>query len=229
MVEYDILNAKTEVRGSIGIYPTRTIAFLYDGNVYTFDDRGCILRYRPQDKVIENLGVRIPNGGYEADIISVFALCADPSGKKLYGLSSLVDQFVSVKNVFRGGYIFEYSADGRDNGTLKDLGKGGVSEGASTSESELYHAITFGKDDKVYYCAPVKGKPVHLMSYDPETGKKHDHGEMWVEGESIYVNAVFAACTGKDGRLFWGGLLKSDGDPKWDNEAVLIICDPGNL
>ncbi|MFH1737997.1 MAG: hypothetical protein ABIH23_03235, partial [bacterium] len=70
---------------------------------------------------------------------------------------------------------------------------------------------------------------VCLMSYNPKTGKKHNHGEMWIESENAHVHAVFAGCTGLDGKLYWGGLLKSETDPKWVNEVVLMICDPKRL
>jgi len=225
LVEYDISKGTTTVRGNIGEYPTRTMAYLSDGKVYTFDNKGYLLRYDPESGTIERPGPRVPNGGYEADLITVFALCTDPSGDRFYGLSTLIDQ-ASGKNVLKGGYLFEYSLGEGGCGVMKELGRGSILEETSTSESELYHAITFGADGKVYYGAPVKGKPVHLMSYDPKTGERRDHGEMWAESEGAYVSAVFAACTGRDGRLFWGGLLKSESEPNWDHEAVLMICDP---
>ncbi len=228
LAEYDIPGRTTEVRGSVGNYPTRTMAYLSDEKVYTFDDKGYLLRYDPDSRVIEKFDLRVPNGGTKATLTSVFALCADPSAERLYGLSTLVDEEPG-KNEFKGGYLFEYTMDPEGSGELKDLGKGSAFEEISTSESELYHAITYGKDGKVYYGAPVKEKPVHLMSYDPKTGERRDHGEMWVESEGAHVLALFAACTGNDGRLFWGGLLKSESEPNWGHEAVLMICDPKDL
>jgi len=227
LIEYDIATRVTEVKGSIGKYPTRTVAYLSDGRAYTFDDKGYLLRYDPEEKRIEKLGLRVPNGGHEADLISVFALCTDPARGRLYGLSTLLDQ--GEKMVRLGGYLFEYVAGSRGEGRLRDLGRGGVVEETSTSESELYHAITYGKDGKVYYIAPVKGKPAHLICYDPKKSEKRDCGEMWSGIEGVYAFAVFAACTGKDGRLYFGGLLKSDTDPKWVHEASLMIVDPREL
>lgn len=228
LVEYDIAERVTQAKGSIGNYPTRTVAYLSDGAAYTFDDKGYLLRYDPGKGVIEKLGPRVPNGGREADLISVFALCTDPARKRLYGLSTLLDQ--GDKMVRLGGYFFEYAMASRGPGELKDLGRGGIAvDQTSTSESELYHAITHGKDGKVYYIAPQMGKPAHLVCYDPKKDERRDCGEMWSRLEGVYVFAVFAACTGNDGRLYFGGLLKSDTDPKWVHDASLMIVDPRRL
>ena len=228
LVEYDIDSGVSKVRGSIGDYPTRVVTCLADGNVYTFDERGYVLRYDPRTKAIEKLDLRIPHGGYEADLISVFALCDHRSRRGFYGITTLIDE-VTVKNVIKGGFLFEFVLDDNGHGELRDLGNAAATEASVTSEIGLYHAMTLGTDGRVYWSAPESGKPVHLMSYDPATGKKRDHGEMWSKGGDTHVHAVYAACTGKDGKLYWGGLRKSDGDPKWDNEVVLIICDPEDL
>ncbi len=226
LVGYDIAAKHTEVLGGIGKYPTRTVAHLAHGRVYTFDDRGHLLRHEPGAGSIERSEMRVPNGGFEADLITVFALCTDPSRSRLYGLSSLLH---GEKQERRGGYLFEYVPHARGWGTLTDLGRAGISDVASVEESELYHAMTFGTDGKIYYTAPTKGKPVHLVSYDPSTEEKLDHGEMWAEGLNVSVLAAFAATTGKDGTLYFGGLLRWEEDPKWKHEAVLMVVRPKEL
>ncbi len=228
LVEYDIPSGKSTIRGSIGEYPTRMIGSLSDGNVYTVDDKGWVLRYNPDNEKIEKLPFRIPFGRYEAELISIFALCSNPARDRLYGISTLIDQ-PSVKNIIKGGYLFEFMPHTDAGPVLRDLGSAGISEDPILSEAGLYHAIIYGKDDKLYWASPTKGRPVHLASYDTQTGERADYGEMWFLPEHAYVHAIFAGCTGDDGMLYWGGLLKADNETKWDNEVVLIICDPKSL
>ena len=167
------------------------------------------------------LGPRVPNGGFEADLQTVFAMCTDPNRERLYGVSSLLH---GEKYERRGGYLFEF--DGEE---MIDLGNAAVVTGTSTAEADLYHAIAYGKDGKVYYWAPTRGKPVHLVRYDPGSREKIDLGELWAPGYDAFVLAVFAACTGMDGRLYFGGLLKSEDRPEWIHEAVLMLLNPDEL
>ncbi|HQP98110.1 MAG TPA: hypothetical protein PLY86_06630 [bacterium] len=228
LVEYDIRTGKSTIRGSIGEYPTRMIGSLSDGNVYTVNDRGWILRYNPDNEKIEKLPLRIPSGSHEAELISIFALCTNPARDRLYGISTLIDE-PSVKNVIRGGYLFEFIPQTDSGPTLKDLGNAGITDDPVLSEAGLYHAMAYGKDDKIYWASPTRGRPVHLASYDTRTGERADYGELWFLKENAYVHAIFAGCTGNDGMLYWGGLLKAENEKKWDNEVVLISCDPKSL
>ncbi len=225
LVEYDIKTQTSLVRATVGKYPTRMMAYLADGSIYTFDERGWVIRYNPDKQTIERTGLRIPNGGCEADLISVFSLCTDSSRTHLYGISTLIDE-VTVKNLIKGGYLFELSLSDDGNLNLADLGSASVAGGTVISEAGLFHAMTMGMDGKVYWTAPQKDAPVHLISYDPRTGQRRDYGEMWAEDNSAYAYAIFAAATGLDGSLYWSGLLKSDSDNRWNNEAVLLIAKP---
>jgi hypothetical protein len=211
------------VVGGIGRYPTRTVAYLSDRAAYTFDDKGNLVRYDPAAGTIERPGPRVPNGGLEADLQTVFALCKDRDRRRLYGVSTLLQ---GEKNERMGGRLFEYDCH---TGRMEDLGSAAHFAGSSTAEADLYHAITCGPDGTVYYWAPTRGKPVHLVSDDPGSGSKTDLGELRVGSEDAFVLGVFAACTGLDGRLYFGGLLKSERNPGWAREAVLMIVDPCGL
>ncbi|MFH1742670.1 MAG: hypothetical protein ABIH23_27000, partial [bacterium] len=168
LVEYDIARRVSKTIGSIGEYPTRMITCLADGKAYTCDEKGYLLRYDPASESIEKLDLRIPFGEYEAELISLFALCASPSRDRFYGISTLIDE-ASVRNVIKGGFLFEYKIDNNGNGTLTDLGSAGVSGETVVSETGLYHAMTLGKDGKFYWTAPKKEGTVCLMSYNPKT------------------------------------------------------------
>jgi hypothetical protein len=62
--------------------------------------------------------------------------------------------------------------------------------------------------------------------YDPGSEERFDLGELWAPDYDAFVLAVFAACAGMDGKLFFGGLLKSEDQPGWSHEAVLMMLDP---
>jgi hypothetical protein len=155
----------------------RSLAVDKSGNVYTSADRGEVVRYSPDTRRIETLGLAIP--GESMQVVEAWAV----SEEFLYGGTS-------------EGFIFRFHPGSR---ALENLGKPLV--------APRVRGLTLGNDGRLYGLGGDRHGVNQLFVYDPESGSFLVLGSIDVDRSPYYARRAHqfdAMVTSQDGAIFMG-------------------------
>jgi hypothetical protein len=214
-VYYDVAAGKTVDKGRVNNWESicRTLGIDDDGNVYGNFGAGQIYKYDPRTDQITELPLHIPTRekgislgrDYYKSETHWRTVVWDQQTRKFYG----IDESASL--------LFSYDPHAGPYGEVKRLGQLCV-EGMDDRREIPYAtlALALGLDRKLYYAAPHEefdyggsaGVGVsHLLTYDLNTGKKQDLGEMRLP-DGRQVLGLNSADTGPDGTVYFVGAIE---------------------
>lgn len=177
---YDLNTRKTTDMGRIGNVNPQAVFMDKEGNAYTNDDYGQILRFNIKKKCLERLDVYVPHAEYQNGLHSVlYDVVQSPDGEYIYGIPWNTDP-----------RLFRYKLGGTKRSDMEDLGPAlRADNGFQYSSIPETHTggLVFGKDECLYYCSNEHtGKKtkmyaafaceVNLMRLDPKSLKKDNLG-----------------------------------------------------
>lgn len=223
---YDIETKKVQDKGRITENnPYGLVCDEETGNVYTADDTGYLLRYNPEKDKIEKLWVRIPHPAWRFwELESVQSMIKSPDGNKIYGVGNT------------SSHLFEFNLRKEK---ITDLGIIWGKDDPQKVHGPYTSAIAFGMDGKLYCSVGVASKTesvginselkmgrsfgrdpaCHIISYDPETGKKVDFGALQIDDRPVIYTPQ--AATGLDGAIYF-----AEGDNPPYTPRLIIFYPP---
>lgn len=209
-VAYDIETRTLTDLGRIGEINPQAVFLDRDNNAYTTDDYGYILRYRPDEGVLERLSACLPIEGRHRrgwhnvlyDVIPALDWSC------LYGCDWGYES-----------HLFRYDPYDGPDGRVDDLGRPELfPEGFRTDyglEQSQLRGLVFGRDGRLYYTIGAgwkQGSPRLLARLDLETGKSELLCEIDYEGRmgqhiasatcDFYGNLYFAEAGRAPTRFF---------------------------
>jgi hypothetical protein len=224
LVYYDVNLRKAVDKGRINNFESicRTLGIDDQGNVYGSFGMGRVFKYDPRTDNIEELSVQIPvrekgislGRDYNKSESAWRTVVWDKKTRQFYG----VDESATI--------LFSFNPA---TGEIRRLGQLAIPELAN--EREVPYAtltLTIGHDRKLYYGAAARefdysgsagAATAHLITYDLETGKTEDLGEMVLEDGSR-VLGTNAADTGPDGTIYMMGAIEVREQPGKPVEAA---------
>lgn len=225
-VYYDVVTGKAVDKGRMNNWESicRTLGIDDEGIVYGNFGAGQIYKYDPRTDEITELPVHIPTRekgislgrDYDKSETHWRTVVWDQQTRKFYGL----DESASL--------LFSYDPHAGPYGEVKMLGQLCV-EGMENRRDIPYATISLalGLDRKLYYAAPQKefdyggsaGVGVSLLTYDLNTGKKEDLGEMRLP-DGRRVLGLDSADTGPDGTIYFVGAIEVREEPSQKAEFV---------
>ncbi len=179
---YDIKERKTTDMGRIGNVNPQTIFMDKEGNAYTNDDYGKLIRFNIKKKCLEELDVYVPHAEYQNGLHAVlYDVVKSPDEEYIYGVPWNADP-----------HVFRYKLGGTKQSDMEDLGPALKAEtGYQTSYIQSTHTggLVFGKDGWLYYCANQlsKKKPTgkfahicqtNLVRMNTKTLEREDMGQL---------------------------------------------------
>lgn len=210
---YDIRTGKTVNKGKIGKFPARSLQVAADDRVYTYGDRGQVLRYDPDTGELEWLPLYIPPPpGGDAEENYSFAMASNEDHTRIYG------------HGHKSGHLFELVCEPGAEPFVNDLGQAIGEEREGTFD--WVHAMTMGKDGKVYYATKLEGK-LHLARFDPSARRREDLGVISIAGTEAKEapelgQDAWASATGADGTIYLGGKAGSTDYMAEENTGIMI-------
>jgi outer membrane protein assembly factor BamB len=206
--------------GRISQYDFMGPCWAADGNVYTTDCRGFMLRYDPKRETIETLNAKIPNAPWRrGDGNGAFHLLPSPDRKKIYGCSLV------------GRRAFEFDPAAGPHGLMRDLGTaGGETRMDRYSDEPFIRTMAVGRDGRVYLGArhtiPEKSHSkstegdavvggatrMNIVAVDAQTGEREDYGVMQAAGLPPVLTSV-ATTTGLDNTIYFATWKVIEGHP----------------
>src|SRR5579871_4674 len=215
LVYYDVAARKSVDVGRINNWESicRTLGIDDEGNVYGSFGAGQIFRYDPKSNTIRELEARVPiqlkgislGRDYDKSETAWRTVVWDRQTRKFYG----VDESATI--------LFSFDPHAGHDGEIRRLGQlciPGFEDRRDVPYATL--SLTLGRDRKLYYGAAAKefdyegsagAEASHLITYDLETGKKQDLGEMLLE-DGCRVLGTNAADTGPDGTIYLVGAIE---------------------
>ena len=214
-VYYDVASGKAVDKGRINNWDSicRTLGIDDQGNVYGNFGAGQIYKYNPRADEIVELPLHIPirqkgislGRDYNKSETHWRTVVWDDATRKFYG----VDESASL--------LFSFAPDAGPYGEVKPLGQLSVA-GREDSRDIPYAtlALALGKDRRLYYAVPERefdyggsaGAGVsHLLTYDVQTGRTEDLGEMRLP-DGRRVIGLNSADTGPDGTIYFVGAIE---------------------
>lgn len=203
--------------GRISQYDFMGPCYSADGNVYTTDCFGFLLRYSPKNETIEKLPLKIPNVPWRnSDGNGLMHFLPGPDKVKLYGASII------------GQRLFEYDPTAGKHGKIRDYGVifGEDKFNAYTEDVPLVRTMAVGNDGKIYVGAKnyVSGKKgASIVAVDINSGEKQNYGLMRVEGFP-QIECSVAATVGRDGTVYF-----ATWKIKKDLPLQLILFNPAGV
>lgn len=214
-VYYDVASGRKVDKGRMNNWDSicRTLGIDDQGNVYGSFGPGRIYRYSPLTDRITELNVQIPirkkgismGRDYDKSETAWRTVVWDETGKRFYG----VDESETA--------LFSFDPHAGSDGAIVRLGQMAIPTMAG--ERDVPYAtlsLTLGLDRRLYYAAAAKefdyggGDAVaaasHLVTYDLQTGKTEDLGEM-VLADGRPVLGTNSATTGPDGTIYFVGAI----------------------
>jgi hypothetical protein len=206
--------------GRISQYDFMGPCWCADGNVYTTECRGFMLRYNPRDESITQLDAKAPNAPWRrGDGNGAFHLLPGPDHTKLYGCTLV------------GRRAFEFDPTAEPHKQMRDLGTaGGETRIDRYSDEPFIRTMAVGRDGRVYLGArhvmpsPGKGKStegdavvggatrMNIVAIDPQSGERQDYGVMQAEGLPPVLTSV-ATTTGLDNTIYFATWKVIPGNP----------------
>ncbi|MFN7999063.1 MAG: hypothetical protein U0Q18_35910 [Bryobacteraceae bacterium] len=226
-VYYDVSTRRAVDKGRINNFESicRTLGIDDQGFVYGTFGKGQVFRYDPRKDEIEELAVHVPirekgislGRDYAKSETAWRTVVWDKQTRQFYG----VDESATI--------LFSYNPRGPNGGEVQRLGQLSIpdfDERRDVPYATL--ALTLGHDRKLYYGASGKEfdyggsagvATAHLITYDLNTGKREDLGEMILEDGSR-VLGTNAADTGPDGTIYMVGAIEVKPQPGRPVEAA---------
>jgi hypothetical protein len=228
-VYYDVAQRKAVDKGRINNFESvcRTLGIDDEGNVYGSFGMGRIFRYDPRTDEITALSARLPirekgislGRDYHKSETGWRTVVWDRQTRKFYGVEE------SATTLF--------SFDPK-TGDVRTLGQLAIAELAGSREVPYATlSLTIGRDRKLYYGAAGRefdyggsagAAASHLITYDLNTGKTEDLGEMLL-ADGSRVLGTNSADTGPDGTIYMVGAIEVRPQPGKPVEAAGKIGD----
>ena len=214
-VYYDVATRRAVDKGRVNNFESicRTLGIDDEGNVYGSFGQGQIYRFDPRTDEIVELPARIPirekgvslGRDYFKSETAWRTVVWDSQTRQFYG----VDESATI--------LFSFNPRAGNGGEVRRLGQ--LSIPAYDDSREVPYAtlsLTLGHDRKLYYGAAGRefdyggsagAATAHLITYDLNTAKREDLGEMLLEDGSR-VLGTNAADTGPDGTIYMVGAIE---------------------
>jgi len=167
---YDIAKRKYSDKGRIGDINPQAIWLDTEGNAYTVDDLGAIIKYDADMEKLLDTGAFLPKSpGCDSEARCVYDAVPSPDGKSIYGSVWNLECVPFSERLFR----FDFC-----DGKVHDLGCG-LDDGKS---AELDHigGLVFGDDGYLYYTVSRKDENrripyrMYLFRMNPATFEKEE-------------------------------------------------------
>ena len=214
-VYYDVATRRAVDKGRVNNFESicRTLGIDDEGNVYGSFGQGQIYRFDPRTDEIVELPARIPirekgvslGRDYFKSETAWRTVVWDSQTRQFYG----VDESATI--------LFSFNPRAGNGGEVRRLGQ--LSIPAYDDSREVPYAtlsLTLGHDRKLYYGAAGRefdyggsagAATAHLITYDLNTAKREDLGEMLLQDGSR-VLGTNAADTGPDGTIYMVGAIE---------------------
>jgi hypothetical protein len=211
-VYYDVPKRKAVDKGRINNWESicRTLGIDDEGNVYGSYGMGQIFKYDPRTDAIQELAARVPirekgislGRDYNKSETAWRTVVWDGKTRQFYG----VDESATI--------LFSFNPKSGQVRRLGQLVIPGFEDRRDVPYATL--TLTLGRDRKLYYGAAGREfdyggsaglATAHLITYDLNTGKTADLGEMLLEG-GLRVLGTNAAETGADGAIYMVGAIE---------------------
>ena len=214
-VYYDVATRRAVDKGRVNNFESicRTLGIDDEGNVYGSFGQGQIYRFDPRTDEIVELPARIPirekgvslGRDYFKSETAWRTVVWDSQTRQFYG----VDESATI--------LFSFNPRAGSGGEVRRLGQ--LSIPAYDDSREVPYAtlsLTLGHDRKLYYGAAGRefdyggsagAATAHLITYDLNTAKREDLGEMLLQDGSR-VLGTNAADTGPDGTIYMVGAIE---------------------
>lgn len=226
-VYYDVGTRRAVNKGRINNFESicRTLGIDDQGNVYGSFGAGSVFRYDPRTDTIHELSVRLPirekgislGRDYNKSETAWRTVVWDRQTRKFYG----VEESASI--------LFSFDPRAGKDGEVRRLGQlcvPGFEDRRDVPYATL--SLALGHDRKLYYAASAREfdyadsaelATSHLLTYDLNTGKTEDLGEMLLE-DGRRVIGTNAADTGPDGAIYLVGAIEVRPEPGKPLEAA---------
>jgi len=214
-VYYDVKTGRSVDKGRINNWESicRTLGIDDDGNVYGSFGEGQIFKYDPRTDEIQELSARVPirekgmslGRDYFKSETAWRTVVWDRTTRQFYG----VDESATI--------LFSFNPKAGKDGGVRRLGQlaiPGFEDRRDVPYATL--SLTLGHNRKLYYGAAGKefdfggsagAATAHLITYELDSGKKQDLGEMVLE-DGRRVLGTNSADTGPDGTIYMVGAIE---------------------
>ena len=226
-VYYDVATRRAVNKGRLNNFESicRTLGIDGQGNVYGSFGAGRVFKYDPRTDAIQELSVRLPirekgislGRDYDKSETAWRTVVWDQQTSRFYG----VEESASI--------LFSFDPRAGKPGQIRRLGQlciPGFEDRRDVPYATL--SLTLGHDRKLYYGAAAREfdyagsaglATSHLLTYDLNTGKTEDLGEMLL-GDGRRVIGTNAADTGLDGAIYLVGAIEVRPQPGQPLEAA---------
>jgi hypothetical protein len=214
-VYYDVATGRAVDKGRINNWESicRTLGVDDRGYVYGTFGEGRVFRYDPRSDEIRELNVRIPirpkgislGRDYYKSETGWRTVVWDARTRQFYG----VDESASI--------LFSFNPYAGEDGEMKRLGELSIPEFRGRRDVPYATlSLALGRDRKLYYGAAGRefdyggsagAAASHIMTYDLNTGRTDDLGEM-VLSDGRIVLGTNAADVGADGTIYFMGAIE---------------------
>jgi hypothetical protein len=223
-VYYDVPKRKAVDKGRINNWESicRTLGIDDEGKVYGSFGEGQLFQYDPRTDAIKELDVRLPirpkgislGRDYEKSETAWRTVVWDAKTRQFYG----VDESATI--------LFSFNPR---SGKVKKLGQLAIPSFEERRDVPFATlTLTLGHNRKLYYGAAGREfdyggsaglATAHLITYDVESGKREDLGEMLLE-DGRRVLGTNAADTAPDGTIYMVGAIEVREQPGKPLEAA---------
>jgi len=223
-VYYDVPKRKAVDKGRINNWESicRTLGIDDEGKVYGSFGEGQLFQYDPRTDAIKELDVRLPirpkgislGRDYEKSETAWRTVVWDAKTRQFYG----VDESATI--------LFSFNPR---SGEVKKLGQLAIPSFEERRDVPFATlTLTLGHNRKLYYGAAGREfdyggsaglATAHLITYDVESGKREDLGEMLLE-DGRRVLGTNAADTAPDGTIYMVGAIEVREQPGKPLEAA---------
>ncbi|MEO6828798.1 MAG: hypothetical protein ABI164_03240 [Acidobacteriaceae bacterium] len=235
-VYYDVATGAKVDKGRVNNDDSicRTLGIDDNGNVYGSFGRGQIFQYDPRTDAITELSARLPirekgislGRDYNKSETAWRVLVWDQQTKKFYG----VEESATT--------LFSFDPAAAPDDQVKRLGQMCIPAFASRRDVPFATlSLTLGHDRKLYYAAAgaefdyggsAGVAASHLITYDLNSGKIEDLGEMRLQ-DGRPVLGTNSADTGPDGTIYFVGAVTIKETPNDQNHGGMIKDTPFRL
>ena len=214
-VYYDVAGHRTADLGRLDNWESicRTLGIDDEGNVYGSFGEGQVFKYDPRTDAIAELSVRVPirrkgislGRDYNKSETAWRTVVWDAKTRRFYG----VEESATI--------LFSFDPKAGRDGEIRELGQLSI-PGFENRRDVPYATLSLalGHDRKLYYGAAGREfdyggsaglATAHLITWDLESSRKEDLGEMLLEDGSR-VLGTNAADTGPDGTIYLVGAIE---------------------
>lgn len=214
-VSYDVAMRRAVDKGRINNWESicRTLGIDDRGYVYGCFGEGRVFRYDPRSDEIRELSVRVPirpkgislGRDYYKSETGWRTVVWDTQSRQFYG----VDESATI--------LFSFNPYEGVDGEMKRLGELSIPEFRGRRDVPYATlSLALGRDRKLYYGAAGRefdyggsaaAAASHIMTYDLNTGRTDDLGEM-VLADGRIVLGTNAADVGADGTIYFMGAIE---------------------